>query len=79
MNMMQVRVLVAGVYNGPGHRALPWAEAGAVVTVADAEYAERLMAGGCVERLGAVGPTEAPQVGPTEQPSRPRRTKQRKG
>lgn len=43
-----VRVLVAGVFNGPGQRALPWAEPDAVVEVADGEYARRLEAAGMV-------------------------------
>jgi hypothetical protein len=51
---MQVRVLRAGVFNGPGrsgesrHRALPWASEGALIEVADGAYAESLLADGWV-------------------------------
>ena len=66
-----VRVLGAGVFNGPGHRALPGAEAGSVIEVADGEYAGRLAAMGLVEEAltsrpplpksgeGEPGPSEA--------------------
>jgi len=78
---MQVRVKIPGIYNGPGHRALPFADAGAVIAVADAEYAERLIAAGSVERLAvdsAPGPSEiglAP--GPTETPAKPKAARRR--
>ncbi|MCI0726426.1 MAG: helix-hairpin-helix domain-containing protein [Chloroflexi bacterium] len=52
---MKVRILKAGIYNGPGHKALPWAEEGDVITVATALYANSLMADGLV----------APYVPPT--------------
>ena len=78
---MRVRVKISGIYNGPGHRALPFADAGAVIAVADAEYAERLIAAGSVERLAvdsAPGPSEiglAP--GPTETPAKPKAARRR--
>jgi hypothetical protein len=78
---MKVMVLVAGVYNGPEHRALPWAEAGAVVEVADGWYGDTLIARGCVMGAGSprpyeVGPTEAQVgVGPGEMPGRPKKAK----
>lgn len=45
---MQVQVLRAGVFNGPGHKALPWANEGAVIEVADGPYAVSLIADGLV-------------------------------
>jgi hypothetical protein len=43
-NVMQVRVLVAAVYNGVGHKALPKAEVGDIITVAAGAYAQDLIA-----------------------------------
>jgi hypothetical protein len=48
---MCVRVVIGGIYNGPGHRALPWAEPGALIEVADAEYGARLLAEGRVAEV----------------------------
>ena len=43
-----VRVLVPGVYNGLGHKKLPYASAGDLVEVAGGGYAESLVADGYV-------------------------------
>jgi hypothetical protein len=85
---MKVVVVVAGVYNGPEHRALPWAEAGAVVEVADGWYGDTLIERGCVrscdsglrpsaqDDMVGPGPSEAQvAVGPGEMPGRPRKAK----
>jgi len=76
---MQVRVIRAGIYNGPGHRALSLAEPDDIIDVADAEYADSLEARGFVTRNLGPGPIET-QIsrGPTEMPSRPRRKLRRK-
>ena len=42
---IEVEVLVAGIYNGPGHKALPRAEAGDLIRVAGGPYLEGLLAG----------------------------------
>lgn len=88
---MRVCVVVAGIYNGPGHRALPWAETGAVIEVADGRYAELLIREGLVRvdeadghgltstNTDAVGPDEnQASQGAQEQPGRAR-TSRRKG
>lgn len=84
---MKVVVVVAGVYNGPEHRALPWAEAGAMVEVADGWYGDTLLEQGCVRSCDSglppstqddmqVGPTQAQVApGPAETPGRPRKAK----
>jgi hypothetical protein len=41
---IEVEVLVAGIYNGPGHKALPRAEAGDLIRVAGGPYLEGLIA-----------------------------------
>ena len=88
---MKVVVVVAGVYNGPEHRAQPWAEAGAVIEVADGWYADTLLEQGCVRSFDSglrpsaqddspvgPGPSEAQvAVGPGEMPGRPRRGRTR--
>jgi hypothetical protein len=74
----QVRVLVAGIYNGPGHRALPWAEVGAVIEVADAEYADRLVAAGLVSRESGDAPLViAPGPAETQVAAGPRARKRK--
>lgn len=60
---MRVRVLEAGIYNGPGHRALPAANVGDVIEVASGPYAELLLAQGAVtqeleETVVTVRPSE---------------------
>lgn len=77
---MRVRVLVAGVYNGPGHRSLPWAEAGAVIDVATGPYGDALIQQGLVALIATgpygVGPGEAQVArGPSETPGRPRKAR----
>jgi len=61
-----VRVIVPGVYNGRGHRALPHAEAGDLIEVAGGGYAASLMADGYVtdELTPAAPPTpdELPSI-----------------
>jgi len=80
---MRVRVLEAGIYNGPGHRALPAANVGDVIEVADGAYADLLLA------QGAVTQELSPEAGsrklddrdePTVRPSerKPREPKSRK-
>lgn len=66
---MRVKVLRAGVFNGPGrpgetrHRALPWANEGEVVEVADGPYAESLLADGWVAAVVvASGPVVADRL-----------------
>lgn len=46
---MRVRVLVDGVYNGPGHRSLGVCRAGDVIEVQGGAYADSLIADGFVE------------------------------
>ena len=76
---MKVVVMVAGVYNGPGHRSLPWAEAGAVIEVAGGPYGDALVREGLVAlhpKEGHVGPNETQvAAGPNETPGRPRKAK----
>jgi hypothetical protein len=43
-NGTQVRVLVAGIYNGVGHKALPKAAVGDIITVASGGYTQDLIA-----------------------------------
>jgi predicted flap endonuclease-1-like 5' DNA nuclease len=43
-----VRVIVPGVYNGLGHKSLPYAEAGDLIHVAGGGYGESLIADGYV-------------------------------
>jgi len=46
---MRVRVLVDGVYNGPGHRSLGVCRVGDVIEVQGGTYADSLIADGFVE------------------------------
>lgn len=39
----EVVALVGGIYNGPGHRALPMAEPGDTIRVAEGEYLDSLL------------------------------------
>ena len=77
MGVMLVQVLVAGVYNGPGHRSLPWAEAGTVIEVATGPYGDALVREGLVALPPAdvrIGPSDAQVAsGPGETPGRPRK------
>ena len=86
---MKVVVVVPGIYNGSEHRALPWAEVGTVIEVADGWYGDTLLEQGIVRSFDSglrssaqddmrVGPSEAQvEVGPSETPGRPRKAKAR--
>ncbi len=54
---LTVKVLVAGVYNGPRHKALPPAKVGDIITVAAGAYADSLIEDGFVAEPG-VEPAE---------------------
>jgi hypothetical protein len=56
---MQVRVLVANVYNGINHKALPKAQVGDIITVASGAYVQDLIACALVEPYAdPAAPTE---------------------
>lgn len=66
---MRVRVLIAGVYNGPDHHDPVRAQPGAVIEVAGGWYAADLIASGLVAKADAAGadPVAAePRTGPGE-------------
>lgn len=48
MNGVTVRVLIAGIFNGPDHHALKWAEVGEEIVVASGAYANSLREDGFV-------------------------------
>lgn len=52
---VKVIVLVPNVYNGAGHKALPYAEVDSVIEVAGGAYAESLIEDGLVRRYGTAG------------------------
>lgn len=76
---VRVRVLRAGVYNGPNHKALGRCEAGQVADVAAGAYAAALIASGAVELYQepeAEAQAEA-QAAVPEPPAVPRHTQAR--
>lgn len=82
---MQVRVLVAGSYNGPGHHDPVTAEPGAVIEVAGGWYVTGLIARGLVttdlagpEASAEAAPAPATEPGPTLKPARGARASSRK-
>lgn len=79
---MRVRVLVAGVYNGPGHRTPQTAQPGDVIEVPAGWYAESLIASGFVTAqlvAPVIGPTETQvAAGPSEAPAAVKRPAARK-
>ena len=57
---MEVRVRVAGLYNGAGHKSLGWHEPGDVVDIPRGPYLDSLFQDGLVEPVGVEdGPVEA--------------------
>lgn len=72
---MQVQVLRAGVFNGPGHKSLPWANEGAVIEVADGPYAVSLIADGLVALPVVDVPEGGGRTDRTKRTSRTGRTK----
>lgn len=61
-SVILVRVLVGGVYNGRGHRALPTSDVGDLIEVAGGGYGESLMADGYV--TDELAPPETAPVAP---------------
>jgi hypothetical protein len=59
---IEVEVLVAGIYNGPGHKALPRAEAGDLIRVAGGPYLEGLIASNRLRLPGQAVEPVAPEL-----------------
>lgn len=59
---LRVKVLVAGVFNDPHHRALPWTNPGDEIEVASGPYADSLIRDGFVESLETPETVQAPKT-----------------
>ena len=66
---IEVEVLVEGIYNGPGHKAMPRASAGDLIRIAGGPYLEGLVAAGRVRLPGQIDTPTPPTPGLT--PARP--------
>lgn len=67
----EVTVLVAGKYNSPKHKALPWAEVGEVIRIATGPYLESLIADGRVALVGSEtpdAPAQSAEPSPVSEP-----------
>lgn len=59
---IEVEVLVAGIYNGPSHKALPRADVGDLIRVAGGPYLEGLIAIGRLRLPGQAEEPAAPEL-----------------